>query len=327
MKKKLVFDGPSLSLGIALGPLGARLNWKLVDRDEQYDENLETMLQEAIRIIRRRYRTIEDLKQAQRMDADLFNYIVEHCKTVEDKDMQALWANLIAGAWENPESFSRRVVNEVSQMSKGEAQAFTELAGYVWHQVDHNAIHLIIDGNSSLVKRVTDTNLVARGLMEQSFGQSQERGLLRYYDRLFSIVCGPSPRRMSVSLSGVGEALLPVCGGKPIPGLAIAKLNGLKEENIILEYKELFPSMETYRITDYMRADENGQPLRKEHSVHNMELLSCPLMPLTEYSRGGRPLGKFTNYRGAVTAARQLFPDWEIGECVMCSKPDYRRWK
>ena len=58
------------------------------------------------------------------------NYF-DKCRLVHDDDMQTLWAKILAGEANNSGTYSKRSINSIADIDKGDAQLFTELCRYV----------------------------------------------------------------------------------------------------------------------------------------------------------------------------------------------------
>ena len=190
--------------------------------DEQC--NVDAIVQKAAMIVSHKAKPEE-------MDQDWINKAIERMKVVTDDDMRNLWAKIIAGKAESPGDFSHRVLEEVSQLSKQEANAFTELAGYVWcvrfaGEVDPVLVidksnHLVIHPNGALM-RTALVKFFANGTT--SYHDSRDRVLdLHYYGRSVQLrlktnegvrFCG----RDRFILTHIGKTLFPISGGVPIPG-------------------------------------------------------------------------------------------------------------
>ena len=56
----------------------------------------------------------------------------EKSRIVSDNEMQELWSRVLAGEANDPGTYSKRTVNFLSDLDKGEAALFTKLCGFVW---------------------------------------------------------------------------------------------------------------------------------------------------------------------------------------------------
>lgn len=64
---------------------------------------------------------------AEAVDTDWATRVMQHCQDISDDEMQTLWAKLLAGEVAQPNSFSLRTVQALSQLAKAEAVAFESL--------------------------------------------------------------------------------------------------------------------------------------------------------------------------------------------------------
>ena len=176
----------------------------------------------------------------EKMSPDVVNMIKEKVKIAEDSDMRVLWAKLIAGEAESPGSFSKRVIEEVAQLSKGEAQAFTTFAGYVWTSKQTGPViatkvgFLSSDEADSMAVRswflnpdnpLYNTNLTSGISIDTISYFPQESNIgkvlhMSYYGRRCTIRLKKTDITFTDGphLTHIGRALLPICGGAPIQG-------------------------------------------------------------------------------------------------------------
>ena len=56
----------------------------------------------------------------------------EKSRIVSDNEMQELWSRVLAGEANDPGTYSKRTVNFLPDLDKGEAALFTKLCGFVW---------------------------------------------------------------------------------------------------------------------------------------------------------------------------------------------------
>ena len=164
------------------------------------------------------------------LDQNWVNAARDKMKNVEDEGMQNLWAKIVAGEAESPGNFSYRVLEEVSQLSKEEAEAFTELAGYVWFCAKNQSYYLIADNAKHIwepvANAINNTNLIDNyiGGKIRSFNHPSCLGMIvgmSYFSRecvLKLNKSGVAFSKVPVALTKVGRVLLPLCGSRPVPG-------------------------------------------------------------------------------------------------------------
>jgi hypothetical protein len=85
------------------------------------------------------------------IDEDWLAYFFAHCELVSDKDMQSLWANMLAGEASEPSRFSKRTIDFVATMSKDDAELCTSLSQFVFI-LDNKATLLIYDYKNDVYK-------------------------------------------------------------------------------------------------------------------------------------------------------------------------------
>ena len=164
---------------------------------------------------------------------DWLNRARDMMKCVEDRDMQGLWAKIVAGEADSPGRFSYRVLEEVSRLSKEKANAFTKLAGYVWcwtYADGEVKPILVIDTSNPLVRdpngTLIQTSLIryfANGVQRFSNCQGKVVHLQYFGSRCQLKILTDDGFALNTEddnfvLSDIGEALFPICGGSPIPG-------------------------------------------------------------------------------------------------------------
>ena len=167
----------------------------------------------------------------QEIEQEWANDVMERVKIVDDEEMRHLWANLIAGEARKPGTFTKRAVDEVARLSKEEANAFTELAGFVWciryRDGEVEPILVVDESNplcspSGVLIQTALIDLFALGISRfRNHGGSIVD--LRYYDRRCLLKIATSSGVQfggdgRFELSRIGRSLFPICGGKPIPG-------------------------------------------------------------------------------------------------------------
>lgn len=94
-----------------------------------------------------------DINQFRIPDNDWTTYFIKHCDSVSDKEMQSLWAKILAGEVSKNRSFSRKTISIVSQMDTADAQLFTDFCQFVWFErskEEEAPYPLIYDDTNSL---------------------------------------------------------------------------------------------------------------------------------------------------------------------------------
>ena len=96
---------------------------RLVHQEVSKQENIESITAQALMMLP------ADAK-VDRLDEDWIAHFFKQCDTVSDKEMQSLWARMLAGEATQPGSFSKRTVDFVSTMDRRDAHLFTILCQF-----------------------------------------------------------------------------------------------------------------------------------------------------------------------------------------------------
>jgi hypothetical protein len=108
---------------IELTDLQRRTVARWLHLEEHYQENLETIAAAAIPHLN------VDSKP-DKIDDDWLAHFFDHAKKVSDKDMQTLWAKLLAGQINAPGTFRKSVLQTVSFLEKEDANLFVKLCQF-----------------------------------------------------------------------------------------------------------------------------------------------------------------------------------------------------
>lgn len=178
-------------------------------------------------------KSINELKDGARpenIEDDWISNFFEKCRLISDKEMQGLWAKVLAGEANNPGTYSKRTVNFVSSIDKSDAKLFTSFCSYGW--LSGEVTLLIYD--------VQDEIYTKNGITFSSLKHLDEIGLITF-DNLagFRTIHLPEVIKIfyygtpinikfknqenneldtgKVLLSKVGQELAPISGSKPMP--------------------------------------------------------------------------------------------------------------
>lgn len=166
------------------------------------------------------------------IDQDWINKVRDKMKSIEDGEMQNLWAKIIAGEADRPGTFSYRVLEEVALLSKAEAHAFTELAGHVWclrYAGGEVEPILVVDSSNRLLSPggvLIQTALIDHFSLGVSMFSNHKGEILDLYyygsrcqlKLLTGNATTLSGKNDRFVLSAIGKALFGICGGEPILG-------------------------------------------------------------------------------------------------------------
>lgn len=202
---------------IEISEIQRRALVRLIEEEGKKQENIEDITAQALPGLQ------EDAKPEDIENDWLANFF-EKCKLISDKEMQSLWARLLAGEANKPGTFSKRTVEFIHDMDKSDAQLFTNLCSFGWFI--REVIPLIYDETHEIYKRrdITFASLKHMddvGLVTfQSLGfRSQGHGkfaTLFYYGAPINIEFqGEENNDLKlgkVLLTKVGQELAPICG-------------------------------------------------------------------------------------------------------------------
>jgi len=112
------------SLGqIEVSDIQQRAIQRLFIDEGKKQENIEAITAEATK-------NLNQEADPGRMEEDWISHFFEKCKNISNKEMQTLWANLLAGEANHPGKFSRRTIDLVSTLDRNDAQLFTNLCSF-----------------------------------------------------------------------------------------------------------------------------------------------------------------------------------------------------
>ena len=200
-------------------------------------KNMEDIIAKAIPMLR------DDANPATMGNDWIANFFAK-TRIVSDSQMQDLWARILAGEANAPDSFSRRTVNVLSFLDKGDAEAFAKLCRFVWvieTQSETEVMPLVFDINATIYERhgadfVTLHNLESIGLLrfDQNAGlrffsdsnpgehTSQEKFIARYFGRELILNMSKSVdgsvRIGHTFFTNTGKELARICKGEPVDG-------------------------------------------------------------------------------------------------------------
>jgi len=137
---------------------------------EQYDRinqqnNIEKIVQTSVTMLPS---SVNDLPVEEDWVSDFF----EQCKNISDKEMQTLWAKILAGEVAQPGTYSRRVLAFIKTLSRQEADLITRFCCLLWNNPGFGFMHIRIGSNFDYLKKY---NIEYIDLIEM-----ESMGLLRF---------------------------------------------------------------------------------------------------------------------------------------------------
>ena len=97
--------------------------YRFVQEEGKKQENLEGVIEKTIPLL-------DTDAKPQEMDDDWVMNFFDKAKLISDEEMQTLWAKILAGEANQPNSFSKRTVNFLSTIDKKDAEVFSKLCRF-----------------------------------------------------------------------------------------------------------------------------------------------------------------------------------------------------
>jgi hypothetical protein len=191
---------------------------RLVQQETRKQENIESITSQAAS-------ALSSTAKVESLEEDWVAHFFKQCDTVSDKEMQSLWARLLAGEASVPGTFSRRTVDFVSSIDKKDAALFTTFCQFLWMVGD--VCPLIYDAQNEIYTRhgvtfASLTHLDSIGLISfEPIGGYSRKGFgkhsLGFYYGQPTLVEFPADKDNQlevghVLLTSVGRELAPICG-------------------------------------------------------------------------------------------------------------------
>jgi len=209
---------------IQVTDLHRRAMHRFLEEEAKRQLNIEDITQKALPIL-------EEKSAPQNVEDDWITNFFDKCRIVSDDDMQQLWSRILAGEANRPGAFSKRTVNLLADLDKGDAELFTRLCGFAW-QIG-NIVPLVFDAQGEAHNR--------HGINFNSLGHLESLGLIQFNDiagfqrvklpRNVTVFYYGRPVELTfpkdadnaldlgkVLLSRAGHELAAVCGSTPVDG-------------------------------------------------------------------------------------------------------------
>lgn len=105
---------------IEITDLHRRAMQRFVTEEAKKQQNIEDITRLALP-------DVKDDAQSEQVSEDWIADFFDKCRLISDKEMQQLWAKVLAGEANNPGQFSKRTVSLLSSLDKTDAQLFARL--------------------------------------------------------------------------------------------------------------------------------------------------------------------------------------------------------
>ncbi|WP_293221712.1 DUF2806 domain-containing protein [Ottowia sp.] len=209
---------------IQITELHRRAMHRFIEEEATKQKNIEDITNKAIPLL-------EEKTDAEKMNDDWVTNFFDKSRIVSDKEMQGLWASVLAGEANAPGTYSKRTVNYLGDLDRADADLFTKLCSFGW--MVGNVVPLIFDVQKSIY---TDNGINFNALSHlESIGLIQFENLSGFrrlgLPKKFYVVYYGQPLMLEmpndegnelelghVLLTKVGQELAPICGSKPVDG-------------------------------------------------------------------------------------------------------------
>jgi len=111
---------------IKITDLHRRAMHRFVEEEANRQENMETITEKAIP-------QLEENSDPNRMEDDWLTNFFDKSRIVSDSEMQDLWAKVLAGEANSPDTYSKRTVNFLGDLDKRDAELFLALCSFGWY--------------------------------------------------------------------------------------------------------------------------------------------------------------------------------------------------
>lgn len=225
---------------IEVTDLQRRALGRFVVEEAKKQDNIEKITEKAIP-------ELENSATPQDVEDDWITNFLDKCRIISDDEMQSLWAKVLAGESNSPGSYSKRTVNFLGSLDKGDARLFTALCGFAWLLGD--VVPLIYGFEEPIYKdQHIDFNTLSHlddiGLVNFNAVASFERvklpkkTIVAYYGINLNVdFKKESDNRLelgNVLLTAMGQQLAPISGSKPVDGFQDYVINKWANKGLIL---------------------------------------------------------------------------------------------
>ncbi|KPU60963.1 hypothetical protein AN403_5081 [Pseudomonas fluorescens] len=202
---------------IELSEIENRAIERFVSQEARKQENIERITAQAAE-------SLPPDADVQALEEDWVAHFFKHCDTVSDKEMQTLWSRLLSGEATKPGTYSKRTVEFISTMDKGDAELFTKLCTFVWmigsptliiSDVDHD----IYQKNGITFNALKHLDSIGLISFESMSGYSRlkipKHCTLFYYGRPIRLEFQLDENNLPIGkalLTNIGQELVSLCG-------------------------------------------------------------------------------------------------------------------
>lgn len=130
---------------IEINDLQRRAFHRFLQEEAKKQKNIEEITQKALP-------DVNEQATPENIDEDWITNFFDKCRLISDSEMQSLWSRVLAGEANSPNTYSKKTVNFLSSLDKGEAELFTALCNFQWI-IDDEIVPLIYDVNHNLYQK------------------------------------------------------------------------------------------------------------------------------------------------------------------------------
>lgn len=164
--------------------LHRRATRRWFEEEARRQENMEEITRKAIQ-------NLDADSNPNGMDDDWITNFFEKARIVSDKEMQDLWARVLASESNHPGSYSKRTVNMLGDLDKRDAEAFAALCRFSW----------IVEELTPLVFDISAPIYGNNGINFGVLSHLDSIGLIHFND-LTGFLCVGLPKTIEVAYAG-----------------------------------------------------------------------------------------------------------------------------
>ena len=209
---------------IEITDLHRRAARRWIGEEAQHQRNMESITAKALP-------QLNETATPSSIEDDWIVNFFEKSRIVSDNEMQELWSRVLAREANGPGTYSKRTVNFLSDLDKGEAALFTKFCGFVF--VIGSLVPLVFDVQAEIYNNHgidfgALQHLESIGLVKfeplTSFLQQDvpKRFTVHYYGRPLNLeMSKDAGNKLNIGktlLTRTGNELAPICRSKPIDG-------------------------------------------------------------------------------------------------------------
>jgi hypothetical protein len=228
---------------IAIKDFHRRAMHRFLEEEAKKQKNMEDITNKALPNLK------EDAK-SENVENDWITNFFDKCRLISDSEMQKLWSRVLSGEANSPGSYSKRTVNFLSSLDKGDARLFTQLCKFGW--MIGNMVPLIYDVENDIYNKHEITfnslnHLESIGLIQFNEITNYQRIRLpkkinlSYYGQTILLDLKKDTDNVlqigKVMLTKIGQELAPICRSSPEPHFFEYICDKWKKEGYIKEKK------------------------------------------------------------------------------------------